>query len=159
MYYTNKNLNQEKLSESLQIRNFLRKDAKETADVMKRSLLETTQDVCLLESIESLAQNCNSDRILEIDSYSRIYVVCINKKIVACGIISKNFEEKSILLTSFVSSELQGYGFSRKIIEHLERDEYYLNARKIQITTSLAACKFYKKMESALKKELQDVSA
>jgi len=49
-------------------------------------------------------------------------------------------------LTIFVLPELHGKGIGRKIIETLEKDEYFLRARRIEIPASITACDFYKKM-------------
>ena len=42
------------------------------------------------------------------------------------------------------SSDSKGVG--RKIIEALEKDEYFLRAKRVEIPASITACEFYKKM-------------
>ena len=46
----------------------------------------------------------------------------------------------------FVLPEYQGKGVGRKIIEALEKDEYFLRAKRVEIPASITACEFYKKM-------------
>jgi GNAT superfamily N-acetyltransferase len=42
--------------------------------------------------------------------------------------------------------EYQGQGIGRKIIETLEKDEYFMRAKRIEIPASITACQFYRKM-------------
>ena len=55
-------------------------------------------------------------------------------------------ETESILLTIFVHPDYQGKGVGRKLIETLERDEYFLRADRIEIPASITAVGFYQKM-------------
>ena len=50
------------------------------------------------------------------------------------------------LFNIFVLPEYQGKGVGRKIIEALEKDEYFLRAKRVEIPASITACEFYKKM-------------
>ena len=42
--------------------------------------------------------------------------------------------------------EFQGQGIGRKIIETLEKDEFFMGAKRIEIPASITACEFYRKM-------------
>jgi GNAT superfamily N-acetyltransferase len=77
-----------------------------------------------------------------------MYVVCDNDKIVGCGAIAGYWgsETESVLLTIFVLPEYEGRGIGRKIIETLEKDEFFKHARRIEIPASITACGFYRKM-------------
>ena len=50
------------------------------------------------------------------------------------------------MLTIFVHPDYQGKGVGRKLIETLERDEYFLRADRIEITASINAVGYYLKM-------------
>ena len=71
-----------------------------------------------------------------------------NNEIVACGAIGPYYgsEEESSLFSIFVASKYQGKGYGRKIIEVLEKDEYFLRAKRVEIPASMSAIPFYKKM-------------
>ena len=46
----------------------------------------------------------------------------------------------------FVLPEYQGRGIGRQIIRTLERDEYFLRARRVEIPASITGLPFYRKM-------------
>ena len=51
-----------------------------------------------------------------------------------------------VLYLLFLSPEYQRKGIGRKIIETLEKDEYFLRAKRIEVPASITAVPFYKKM-------------
>jgi GNAT superfamily N-acetyltransferase len=50
------------------------------------------------------------------------------------------------LFTIFVLPEYQGKGIGREIIQTLEKDEYFLRAKRIEIPASITGTPFYRKM-------------
>lgn len=62
-----------------------------------------------------------------------------------------------LYLTIFVLPELHGKGIGRTIIETLERDEYFVRAKRIEIPSSITACEFYKKMEYHYKDGIENL--
>ena len=77
-----------------------------------------------------------------------MYVVCDNSQIIGCGAVAGYWGSttESILLTIFVLPDYQGKGIGKQIIRTLERDEYFLRAKRIEIPASITAIEFYKKM-------------
>ncbi|MBQ9483242.1 MAG: GNAT family N-acetyltransferase, partial [Ruminiclostridium sp.] len=77
-----------------------------------------------------------------------MYVVCEGDRIIGTGGIAGYWGSltESILLTIFVLPEYQKKGVGRKKIETLEKDEYFLRAKRIEIPASLTAVDFYRKM-------------
>lgn len=65
-------------------------------------------------------------------------------------------EDESSLFTVFVLPEYQGRGIGREIVEWLERDEYFLRARRIEVPSSVTACRFYLKMGYRYKNGVKD---
>lgn len=49
------------------------------------------------------------------------------------------------MLSIFVDPNTQGKGIGSKIMETLERDEYALQANRIEISSAISAIPFYKK--------------
>ncbi|MBE6038372.1 MAG: GNAT family N-acetyltransferase [Anaerofustis stercorihominis] len=77
-----------------------------------------------------------------------MYVVCDKARIVGCGAIAgyRGSTTESILLTIFVLPGYQGKGIGKQIIQTLERDEFFLRAKRIEIPSSITAVDFYRKM-------------
>ena len=88
-----------------------------------------------------------------------MYVACDNSKIIGCGAIAEFWGSKteSILLTIFVLPNYQGKGIGKKIIETLEKDEYFIRANRIEIPASITAIEFYKKMGYGYKNEIDEL--
>lgn len=85
--------------------------------------------------------------LIERSKWTHSYVVYEDDNIVGCGSIGPYWgsKEESSLFTIFVLPEYQGKGIGRKIIETLERDEYFLRAKRVEIPASITACQFYRK--------------
>lgn len=81
-------------------------------------------------------------------NYTNFYVGKIDNKIIACGAIGPYWgsETESSLFTIFVDPDYQKMGYGRKIMETLEKDEYFLRADRIEIPASMVGIPFYKKM-------------
>ena len=64
-----------------------------------------------------------------------------------CGSIGPYWgkEDESSLFTIFVHPDMQGKGVGRLIMETLEKDEFFLRAKRIEIPASITALDFYKK--------------
>ena len=86
--------------------------------------------------------------ILERANWMHFYVVCDAEKIVGCGAIGPYWdkEDESSLFTIFVLPDYQGKGVGRLIIETLEKDEFFLRAKRVEIPASITATPFYLKM-------------
>ena len=132
----------------MEIRKFDKNDAISISKIICRNFLEVNIKDYSKEEMEYMSEMYNSNKVLEVAGYAHMYVVCIDKKIVGCGAISSfcGSTDESILLTIFVLPELHGTGIGRIIIETLESDEYFFRAKRIEIPSSITACKFYKKM-------------
>ena len=81
-------------------------------------------------------------------SWTHFYVIEDHDEIVACGAIGPYYgsEDESCLFSIFVSSKHQGAGYGRHIIETLEKDEYFLRAKRVEVPASMSAIPFYRKM-------------
>ena len=88
------------------------------------------------------------ERRLKRASWTHFYVVEENSAIVGCGAIGPYWDktDESSLFTLFVLPEHQGRGIGRLIIETLEKDEYALRAKRIEIPASITGLEFYRRM-------------
>lgn len=132
----------------MEIRLFRQEDAIETALLIAETLRSTNSRDYAEEYIEDNIASHSAEILIERAREGHLYVVCDDSKIVGCGGIAGYWGSKteSILLTIFVRPDYQGKGIGRKIIETLEKDEYFLRAQRIEIPASVTALDFYKKM-------------
>lgn len=130
------------------IRRFKNEDSVELANVIAETLRTTNSKDYSPEYIENDVSFLTSEKLIERSIWTNLYVVCSDNKIIGCGAIGPYWdrEDESSLFTIFVLPEYQDKGIGRKIIETLEKDEYFLRARRIEIPSSITAVNFYRKM-------------
>lgn len=130
------------------IRRFENADAQQTFEMIAHTLRTVNIKDYSPQYIEDTVAQLMPDVLTERRANSHMYVICDGEKIIACGAISGFWgsETESILLTIFVHPDYQGKGVGRKLIETLERDEYFLRADRIEIPASITAVGFYQKM-------------
>ncbi|WP_300261455.1 GNAT family N-acetyltransferase [Clostridium sp.] len=134
--------------DDLKIRRFEEKEEGEVSRLIERNFLDINIKDYSEEHMKKIYSHYNENKILDIAKNSHMYVAVLNNKIVGCGAIASFLgkEDESLLLAIFVLPEFQGNGIGRKIIEALEKDEYYIRSRRIEVKSSTIACDFYKKM-------------
>ena len=73
--------------------------------------------------------------------------------IIGCGAIGPYWGKKDeiSLFTVFVLPEYQRKGVGRTIIETLERDEFFLRAKRIEIPASITGVPFYLKWDMTIR--------
>lgn len=132
----------------MDIRKFQDTDADEVSALIVKTLRTTNIKDYSFEYIENEVKILQPHNILERARQTHFYVVCDQHKIVGCGAIGPYWgkEDESSLFTIFVLPEYQGKGIGRKIIETLERDEYFLRSKRIEIPASITGTPFYRKM-------------
>ncbi len=132
----------------MEIRPFKPEDAEETAQVIAKTLRESNSRDYSKQFIESNISSHSSDELIKASKQRHMYVICDRDCIIGTGGIAGYWgsHTESILLTIFVLPEYQGKGLGRKLIETLEKDEYFLRAKRIEIPASLTAVGFYRKM-------------
>ena len=93
-------------------------------------------------------ESLNEHGVAERASWTHFYVLEENGVIVACGAIGPYWgsQTESSLFSIFVDKGCQGLGYGRKIVEALEKDEYFLRANRIEVPASMSAIPFYRKM-------------
>ena len=130
------------------IRRFRPEDAEEVSSLIVRTLRTVSIRDYSTEYIEALVLRMQPGNVLERASWTHFYVACVGGRIAGCGAIGPYWdrEDESCLFTIFVLPEHQGRGIGRRIMETLERDEFFLRAERIEVPASLTAVPFYLKM-------------
>lgn len=136
------------LNEIYNIRRFQASDAVEVSELIIKTLRTTNIKDYSEDYIESDVKKFTPNDIIKRADWTHFYVVCNKNIIVGCGAIGPYWgkEDESSLFNIFVLPQYQGKGIGRKIIEALEKDKFFLRAKRIEIPASITACKFYEKM-------------
>ena len=132
----------------MNIRCFRNDDSAELSEVIAETLRTTNKNDYTPKEIDSCIASMCGEKLIERASWTHMYVVCDEDRIVGCGAIGPYWdkEDESCLFTIFVLPEYQGKGVGRSIIGTLERDELFLRAKRIEIPASITAVGFYRKM-------------
>ena len=130
------------------IRRFRESDAEKVSKMIIRTERITNSKDYSEEWINALERRAQPSHILERAGWTHFYVVEENDTIIGCGAIGPYWgsETESSLFNIFVLPEYQGEGIGRKIIETLERDEYFLRAKRVEVPASITAVNFYRKL-------------
>lgn len=132
----------------MKIRRFQNEDAVELSNVIIETVKISNSKDYPPKYVEMNVLSHSPNALVERAKNSHMYVICDETKIIGCGAIAEYYGSKteSILLTVFVLPDYQGKGIGSKIIEALEKDEYFTRATRIEIPSSITAVEFYKKM-------------
>ena len=129
------------------VRYFQSEDAHEVSELIVRTLRTSNIKDYSAEYIENDVKMFTPSAVVQRASWMHFYVVLYGQTIVGCGAIGPYWgkEDESSLFTVFVLPEYQGRGIGKRIMETLEKDSFFLRAKRIEIPASVTACEFYKK--------------
>lgn len=136
------------MSEIYITRRFQETDAEEVSELIIKTLRTSNIKDYSAEYIENDVKMFSPEGVIARAGWTHFYVVLDKESIVGCGAIGPYWdkEDESSLFNIFVLPEYQGTGVGRRIIETLEKDEFFLRAKRIEIPASITACEFYLKM-------------
>lgn len=142
----------------MNIRRFRDADADAVSALIVTTLRTTNIKDYSSEYIENDVKILQPHNILERAKWMHLYVACDVHKIVGCGAIGPYWdkEDESSLFTIFVLPEYQRKGIGTKIIGALEKDEFFLRAKRIEIPASITGTPFYRKMGYDYKNGISD---
>lgn len=123
-------------------------DYKKVAELIERSMTKSHfANYYPQASIDEVKNSLDEKGVEKRASWTHFYVLEDNDEIIGCGAIGPYYdsEVESSLFTIFVDDRYQGKGYGRVIMETLEKDEYYLRAKRIEIPASMCAIPFYRK--------------
>ena len=130
------------------IRRFNEDDAEKVSALIIHTLQASNSKDYSAEIINVLEKKMQPAGVLERAGWTHFYVAEENGDIIGCGAIGPYWgsETESSLFNIFVLPECQGKGVGRKIIETLERDEYFLRAKRVEVPASITGVGFYRKL-------------
>ena len=130
------------------IRRFCEADSEQVSAMIIQTLKTSNSKDYSAETISVLEKKMQPSGVLERASWTHFYVAEEGGDIIGCGAIGPYWgsETESSLFNIFVLPEYQGKGVGRKIIETLERDEYFLRAKRVEVPASITAVDFYRKL-------------
>lgn len=139
----------------MEIRRFEESDATAVSELIRTTLQISNAWDYPAEMIAALVEKETPEYILQRASWTHFYVATDDDGIVGCGAIGPYWDkqDESALFTIFVHPDHQGKGIGRAIIETLEKDEFALRAKRIEIAASITGLPFYKKMGYSFKDE------
>ena len=130
------------------IRRLREEDAQAVSDLIVTTMRVSNTRDYPAEMMEALAKTQTREHVLERSAWTHFYVAAEGETIIACGAIGPYWgrEDESNLFSIFVHPGCQGKGIGRAIVETLEKDEYALRARRIEIPASVTGLPFYLRM-------------
>ena len=143
----------------MDIRRFREDDAEAVSALVIKTLRISNVKDYTPELMEEVVKNMQPANILERAGWTHFYVVENEGGIIGCGAIGPYWgkTDESSLFTIFVLPEYQGRGAGRLIIETLERDEFFLRAKRIEIPSSITAVDFYRRLGYDYKNGIAEV--
>ena len=129
------------------IRRFTSSDAQETSAMIAETLRISNINDYTPELMEQCVAYLSAENLVQRSGWLHFYVVVDGDKIIGCGGIGPYWDksDESSLFTIFVKPDQQGKGVGRLIMETLEKDEFFLRAKRVEIPSSITAVNFYKK--------------
>ncbi len=123
-------------------------DAEGAAAVIRTALRETNAEDYPAEFLEAFAQRMTADEIRRRAETSHFYAAFDGGRVVGCGAAApyEGRADECELRTVFVLPEYQGAGLGRRLVEALENDELCRAARRIELSSSITAVGFYRKL-------------
>ena len=149
----------EEKAPSVIIRRMAEQDATAVSELIITTIrISNTKDYPV-EMMEELAKTQTPEHVLQRAAWTHFYVAEEEGKIVGCGAIGPYWgkENESSLFSIFVHPDEQGKGIGRKIIQTLEKDEFALRAKRIEIPASATAVHFYQKMGYTFKNGCEEM--
>lgn len=145
---TEEPVNNEPAASDITIRLLEEGDAEKVSELIRTTISISNKKDYPEELMDQLIAIETPEHVLERASWTHFYVAEKDGAIIGCGAIGPYWgkEDESSLFTIFVNPEYQGKGVGRLIVETLEKDEYFLRAKRIEIPASITGIPFYLKM-------------
>ena len=147
------------MKDTFDIRPLVAGDEIEVSRVIRDTLLISNSNDYSRDYLEEIIKSHSPEWLTERMSDSHFYVVCTNSKIIACGGITGYWGSttESYLTSIFVLPEYQGMGIGKRIVKTLENDQYFMRAWRTEISASVTAVDFYRKLGYEFKNGIEKI--
>lgn len=131
----------------MEIRKFKITDSIGLVDMITVTIKTSNSGYYQPEYINYLIGNFTADRLIQRARWTDFYIACEGDLIVGCGAIGSlgGKVNESCLYNVFVLPSYQRKGIGSKIINKLEKSEYYTRAHRIEVVSFITSVEFYKK--------------
>ena len=132
----------------MNIRRFTNEDAEAVSALIRKTVGISNRRDYPEDVIDALIELETPEHVKERAGWTHFYVAQEGDTIIGCGAIGPYWgkEDESSLFTIFVLPEYQGRGVGRAIVDTLEKDEFFLRAKRIEIPASITGVPFYRKL-------------
>ena len=132
----------------MNIRRFTNEDAQAVSALIRKTVGISNRRDYPEDVIDALIDLETPEHVQERAGWTHFYVAQEGDQIIGCGAIGPYWgkEDESSLFTIFVLPEYQGKGVGRAIVDTLEKDEFFLRAKRIEIPASITGVPFYRKL-------------
>ncbi len=132
------------------VRRLTERDAGAVSDLIVTTIRISNIGDYPAEMMEELIKTQTPADVLRKASWTHFYVAgeTGTGAVVGCGAIGPWWgkTDESGLFSIFVHPDRQGMGIGRAIVETLEKDEFALRARRIEVPASITGLKFYQRL-------------
>ena len=130
------------------VRKFRDGDETAVSDVIRTTLKVSNAHDYSAEFIKETIECYSPEAIAKRAADSHFYVAVDGKKVIGCGGITGYWGSttESYLVSVFVLPEYQRKGIGKRIVEALEKDEYFIRAWRTEVGSSITAVSFYLKL-------------
>ena len=130
------------------IRKLKKEDAQALSEMIAFTLRTTNAKDYSGAYLEKIVLRMQPDHLLESAAGRHFYVAEADGRIVGSGAVGPYYgrKDESCLFTVFVHPDFQGKGVGRRVMEALERDAYFLRAKRVEVPASRTAVGFSLKL-------------
>ena len=131
----------------MKIRRFQQRDAHTLSELIRRTLVEVNSVDCPKEEIDFLYERYTPEKVICNAEIGHTYVMEEDGVILGTGtIFATERTGESEIVAAFLAPEAIGRGLGRRLFETLESDPLFTGAKRVWLTSSMTALKFYEKI-------------
>lgn len=139
------------------VRRYEERDLDNVYEMIKKAFLTPALDKVYEDHVKAFWQSeYTRENIVGSAERTHFYVAELDGEIVGSGAIGIDGEQAYISAV-FINPFVQGKGIGTKIIHALEQDEICETYKKLYLTASLSAGKFYKKLGYTFKHDVPEI--
>lgn len=145
------------MTDKVIVRRYEEKDLDALYEMIKLAFLTPALDKVYEEQVKAFwLSEYTKEKIMDSANRAHFYVAELNGEIVGSGGVGLD-DDKAYIFGVFINPFIQGKGIGTKIIGALEQDEICQQYKKVYLTASLSAGKFYQKLGYSYKYDVPEI--